>query len=117
MHGRHQGINATFRKCKSNHYYFDPREEHPSCVERCKAVATCGEVQIPDKHLFVSTRDGSGEGVLALTSDILRLSAMPILRAAESAYMHCIGSTRRRGRDRRRFPPLCVRRQLHTLRE
>uniref|UniRef100_A0AC34GP65 Leishmanolysin-like peptidase n=1 Tax=Panagrolaimus sp. ES5 TaxID=591445 RepID=A0AC34GP65_9BILA len=27
-------------------------EPHPSCVDRCKEVTTCGEVAIPDEHLF-----------------------------------------------------------------
>lgn len=40
------------RKCISNHYYLDVSDSHPSCVDRCKPITTCGEVSVPDEHLF-----------------------------------------------------------------
>uniref|UniRef100_A0A915CUM6 Leishmanolysin-like peptidase n=1 Tax=Ditylenchus dipsaci TaxID=166011 RepID=A0A915CUM6_9BILA len=40
------------RRCKSNHYYLDALDSHPSCVDQCKTITTCGEVSIPDEHLF-----------------------------------------------------------------
>ncbi|KAE9549719.1 hypothetical protein FO519_007071 [Halicephalobus sp. NKZ332] len=40
------------RKCRSNHYYLEASEPHPSCVDRCKEVTTCGEIAVPEEHLF-----------------------------------------------------------------
>lgn len=41
------------RKCESNHYYLDKSESHPTCVDKCKLLTACGEIFVPDKHLFV----------------------------------------------------------------
>ncbi|KAH7693184.1 Protein Y43F4A.1 a, partial [Aphelenchoides avenae] len=40
------------RKCKSNHFYLETSESHPSCVDKCRDVTTCGEVSVPDEHLY-----------------------------------------------------------------
>ncbi|KAK0419928.1 hypothetical protein QR680_014408 [Steinernema hermaphroditum] len=40
------------RKCQNNHYYLRVDEDHPSCVDGCRASTTCGEVVIPDEHLY-----------------------------------------------------------------
>lgn len=46
-------LYLKYRKCKSNHYYLDISETHPLCVDQCRSETNCGEVLIPDKHLFV----------------------------------------------------------------
>uniref|UniRef100_A0A0M3JY20 Leishmanolysin-like peptidase n=1 Tax=Anisakis simplex TaxID=6269 RepID=A0A0M3JY20_ANISI len=42
------------RKCLSNHYYIRPNEksQHQSCVMGCKRKTTCGEIVVPEEHLF-----------------------------------------------------------------
>ncbi|KAL3104237.1 hypothetical protein niasHS_002264 [Heterodera schachtii] len=40
------------RKCESNQYYSDQSSAFLRCVTRCKAITNCGEVQVPDAHLF-----------------------------------------------------------------
>ncbi|KAI1724691.1 leishmanolysin domain-containing protein [Ditylenchus destructor] len=48
------------RKCKSNHYYLDAFDAHPSCVDQCKAVTTCGPgVTESDFLLYVSAVDSA----------------------------------------------------------
>jgi leishmanolysin-like peptidase len=93
------------RKCKSNHYYLEPGLLHPSCVDRCKEVTNCGEVEIPDNHLFhcrycslpnplscVSSGPGDGAGV-SNTDFLLYVSSVESLRCQNEdtiAYAaHC----------------------------
>ncbi|KHN87331.1 Leishmanolysin-like peptidase [Toxocara canis] len=40
------------RKCISNHYYVRPNEKRQSCVLGCKRETSCGEVIVPEEHLF-----------------------------------------------------------------
>lgn len=40
------------RKCQSNQYYADPTRRTQSCVGLCKNVTKCGEVAVPDQHLY-----------------------------------------------------------------
>ncbi|VDN02329.1 unnamed protein product [Thelazia callipaeda] len=40
------------RKCLSNLYYMRAHEKRQSCVLGCKVETSCGEVIIPDEHLF-----------------------------------------------------------------
>uniref|UniRef100_A0A914ZU37 Leishmanolysin-like peptidase n=1 Tax=Parascaris univalens TaxID=6257 RepID=A0A914ZU37_PARUN len=40
------------RKCISNHYYVRPHEKRQSCVLGCKKKTSCGEVIVPEEHLY-----------------------------------------------------------------
>ncbi|KAL4002492.1 Leishmanolysin family protein [Acanthocheilonema viteae] len=41
-----------YRKCESNLYYMRVYEKRQSCVLGCKKETSCGEVIIPDEHLY-----------------------------------------------------------------
>ncbi|VDD93296.1 unnamed protein product [Enterobius vermicularis] len=50
-----------YRKCVSNRYYTRPGDNYQSCEKACRENTTCGEVIVPDEHLYDIRRcDSSG---------------------------------------------------------
>uniref|UniRef100_A0A0N5AQC7 Leishmanolysin-like peptidase n=1 Tax=Syphacia muris TaxID=451379 RepID=A0A0N5AQC7_9BILA len=41
-----------YRKCISNRYYTRPGDNYQSCEKACRKETTCGEVVVPDEHLY-----------------------------------------------------------------
>ncbi|MFH4975951.1 hypothetical protein AB6A40_002660 [Gnathostoma spinigerum] len=76
------------RKCIQDHYFVRPRAKVNACSEGCRAETTCGEVIVPDEHLYqchyclrrhpsscISSGIGDGPGV-ADADFILYVSAV-----------------------------------------
>ncbi|CAK5086317.1 unnamed protein product [Meloidogyne enterolobii] len=92
------------RKCEDNKYYSDQNSPFLRCVTRCKQTTYCGEVAVPDEHLFcrfciqsnplscVPSGPPDGQGIIG-SDFLLYVSAVPSQRCQNDdtiAYAaHC----------------------------
>lgn len=55
------------RKCESTQVFVKNSMTH--CIDSCKPVTMCGEVQVPEQHLDVSKSSGWHYSAVALHAD------------------------------------------------
>ncbi|XP_063608213.1 leishmanolysin-like peptidase [Penaeus indicus] len=57
---RTESVIRLNRRCEKNQVFLIKGEPHPFCKNKCEQVTMCGEVQVPEEHLHVSTRARRG---------------------------------------------------------